>query len=348
MEKRINISFKRVLQQLKADLIGKDSYRGVTLTYAWLANQFGHISLGFIPTFIVFNFSDLEVIKSALYVSAFWFLFELYNFLGPLLSKKESDSDVVYIMKKNKYTFKPKWLNVAFDTFTDVCFFVLGSFLFALSIDKFNSNSILVVLIILSIYLAFATKYWYITKMYQFYARFPFQFRLSQWDFSLRNSDKIKIDDFLSSENSGNHLLIFGDLGTGKTSLGVGILNELSIKNNSCLYVNATKMANYFFSNVDDIIEAHEIWGWKTVEYLMIDDINPSKPIEEELISPQKMLSFIDTLNVENKVNRKILTDKNVIWVLGSANDLNKTKNKWEELLLEIGVDEQKIATINL
>ena len=78
------IPFKRILQQLKADLIGKDSYRGVTLTYAWLANQFGHISLGFIPTFVVYYFLNIEAFKAALYVAAFCFLFELYNFLGPL------------------------------------------------------------------------------------------------------------------------------------------------------------------------------------------------------------------------------------------------------------------------
>ena len=98
-----NISVQRILQQLKADLIGKDSYRGVTLTYAWLANQFGHISLGFIPTFLVYYFLNIEAFKAALYVAAFWFLFELYNFLGPLLSKKESNSDVVFMPKKSKY-----------------------------------------------------------------------------------------------------------------------------------------------------------------------------------------------------------------------------------------------------
>ena len=38
MKKNKKIPFKRILQQLKADLIGQDSYRGVTLTYAWLAN----------------------------------------------------------------------------------------------------------------------------------------------------------------------------------------------------------------------------------------------------------------------------------------------------------------------
>ena len=38
MKKNNKIPFKRILQQLKADLIWKDFYRGVTLTYTWLAN----------------------------------------------------------------------------------------------------------------------------------------------------------------------------------------------------------------------------------------------------------------------------------------------------------------------
>jgi hypothetical protein len=185
MKKNNKIPFKRILQQLKADLIGKDSYRGVTLTYAWLANQFGHISLGFIPTFLVYHFFNITVLKSALYVAIFWSLFELYNFLGPLLSKRNSNSDVLLNQAKNTYVFKPKWFNVAFDTFTDVCFFTLGCFLFAFCVLKFDDNSVLIVLSILGLYLAFAIRYWYVTKMYQFYARFPFQFRLSQWNFNI-------------------------------------------------------------------------------------------------------------------------------------------------------------------
>ena len=47
------ISFKRILKQLKDDAIGKDAHRGITLTYAWMANQFGHISLGFIPSYCI-------------------------------------------------------------------------------------------------------------------------------------------------------------------------------------------------------------------------------------------------------------------------------------------------------
>ena len=349
MKNSKGISAKRILQQLKSDLIGKDSHRGVTLTYSWLANQFGHISLGFIPAFLVYYLLNLEALKASLYVSVFWFLFELYNFLGPLLSKRVSNSDVLFVPKKSKYIFNPKWLNVAFDTFTDVCFFLLGCFLFAFCIHKFNVNTIIIVIAGLGLYLAFATRYWYLTKMYQFYARFPFQFRLSQWLFVIDAEDKLKVENFLGLKNNGNHLLIFGSLGAGKTSLGVGILNELSIKNNTCLYVNAIKMFNYFFKDEGDVLESHEIWNWETVDFLMIDDINPSEPIQDELISPTKLLSFIDTLKLENKKNRKILKNKNIIWILGSNQALDgKKTNKWKEMLQHIGVEEHKISTINL
>ena len=342
------ITVKKILQQLKADLIGKDSYRGVTLTYAWMANQFGHISLGFIPSFLLYYFLDIDEIKSAIYVSLAWLVFETYNFLGPLLSKKESDSDIVFIPKKSPYTFKPKWGNVAFDTFTDVCFFALGGFLFSLAITNGKDITVIIVLIILGIYLLFASRYWYITKMYQFYARFPFQFRLSQWDFNITNLDKTKVELFLESkENEGKHLLVYGAFGTGKTSLGVGILNELSIKNNSCLYINAIKMYNYFFDDND--LQSYEIWNWKTADFLMIDDINPSEPIEDELISPEKLLNFIDTLKPQNAVNREVLKNKNMIWVLGNKQYLDEEqKDKWKQILLKIGVNESKISTIDL
>ena len=344
----MKISTKRVLKQLKDDLTGKDSHTGITLSYAWLANQYGHISLGFIPSFLLFHFFKINAVKSAIYISLVWLVFEIYNFSTSLLSKKVSNIEDEFIEKKSSLNFKSKWQNVAFDTFTDVCFFILGAFLFALCVTKGADSKVFVVLIVLGIYLLFASKYWFITKIYQFYARFPYQFRLSQWGFYINEEDKNKVKIFLDSKtNDGNHLLIYGDFGSGKTSLGVGILNELSIKNNSCLYKNGIKMFSAFFN--DDKVNDDEIWNWRTTDFLMIDNINPSKPVTNELVSSEKFLSFIDAFQAVNEKNRETIKQKNIIWILGSKQTLGTNNNdQWKEMLLEIGVVENKIAIVNL
>src|SRR5687767_14493009 len=104
------IGAKEILRQLKADLIGKDSYRGVTLTYSWLANQVGHFALGFIPTIVLYFYlvkyttMHKPIYIAPIIVSAFWFLFELWNVLGPLVIKRKSTSSLMY-MPKGKYVF---------------------------------------------------------------------------------------------------------------------------------------------------------------------------------------------------------------------------------------------------
>jgi len=345
------INLQRVLKQLKADLIGKDSYRGVTLTYSWMANQFGHFSLGFIPSFVLYHFIQnnpkySNPIWSSLFVSITWLLFELYNFLGPLLTKKSSKTKVIYVQKKQKYVFTPQWANVAYDTFTDLCFFWLGAFTFSLLIAP--STLVIVILVTLLLIILYASRYWFLTKMYQMYAKYPFQMRLSQWNFSMTDKDKKCIENYLKPSNKQQHLLIFGAQKCGKTSLGVAIANEFSIKHETCLYTSAIKLYSSFFK--DDLIDnQHEIWSWKNTCCLIIDDVNPGEPISEELVDAKKFLRFVDAFATKiNKENRAILKNKKVIWVLGNKKATSKHQNPWKEMLLKIGVAEQEIKQVTL
>ncbi|TYQ00120.1 hypothetical protein C7447_101729 [Tenacibaculum adriaticum] len=347
------ITYREVFGQLKADLIGKDSYRGITLTYAWLANQFGHIALGFIPSFLLNHFLiATSIFKNPLLTSSivtfFWFLFEFYNFLGPLLLKKISISGTMYIPQKSTYVFTPSWKNIALDTFTDLCFFALGAFSFAYI--KTQSGTSILILTILLIYLSVASRYWFLTKMYQFYANYPFQFRLSQWDFCIDEIDKPKIENFLNNNDAGKHLLIFGSQLSGKTSLGVGLLNELSIKHKSCLYTSAIKLYTYFFVEDNLLINKRKLWTWKESKYLIIDDVNPGNPIKEELVCPDKFLKFLDPTEIGkvNEENCEILSQKNIIWILGNYKEENLEENNWVKMLLQIGVNRKKIDIINL
>ncbi len=342
----MKISTKRVLKELITDFTGKDSHTGITLSYAWLANQFGHIALGFIPAFLLFNFSKANAIMCAFLISSVWLIFEIVNVIWSFFSQKKLESKISSKQKLAKQKFKLG--HVIFDTFTDLCFFTLGAFLFCLSITTTSNYWVLIFLIILAVYLFFASKYWYKTKMYQFYACFPFQFTLSQWNFDMSTENKKHVNQFLDAKVlGGNHMFIYGGFGTGKTSLGVAILNELSIHNNSCLYKSATKLFDAFFN--DDEATEDKIWNWRTANFLMIDDINPSNSVGNELVSPQKLLSFIDTFQPVNLKNRDTLKDKNVIWVLGKKSPKNEIHHdEWKQMLLSIGVNENKISAIDL
>ena len=345
-----SITRRDILRQLKADLIGKDSYRGVTLTYTWLANQFGHISLGFIPTFILFIFlsryygNDIASFRASVIISITWLIFETFNFLGPLLSTMSLKKRISLDALQKQYIFQPAWGNVAFDTITDIGFFWLGAF-FSSSLCSSSVTPAFISLIIASL-LIYPAYYWYPTKMYLQIPQYPFQFRLSQWEMDhIGEEDKNNIQKFLNNHHHGMHLLIFGSKNSGKTSISVGIATELSIKHNPCFYITAMKLFSMFF-DADE--RPSSLWNWRSSSVLVIDDINAGYPIKQDLISPEHFLKLIDTYSTQNEVNRNAIKNTNTIWVLGSRETGEDLSGKWHRMLENIGVPKINILSVNL
>lgn len=346
-----SIPAKAVLSQLKADLIGKDSYRGVTLTYAWMANQFGHFSLGFIPTFIAYTllspyFSPAgTAIWCAAGVSINWLAFESVNFLGPLLLKKRTRSKLFYVPKE-QYVFEPAWQNLAFDTLTDLLFFWLGAFC-ASSLCHFTSFSAIAI-IVLSVALIYPSRYWYITKMYLQMAEYPYQFRLSQWDVvDMASEHRDIIRRFLINNEKGMHLLLFGNEGCGKTSLSIGIATEMAIQHKTCVYTTGIKLYSRFFEEQEAGLQPGNLWRWCNTSLLVIDDVNSGHPVDD-IITAERFLNYLDTHTNCNERNRRIIKDTNVIWVMGDYVPQKGTIDQWKNMLQHIGVAADKIYEINL
>lgn len=339
---RSRITGRQVLQQLKADLIGKDSYRGVTLSYSWLANQFGHISLGFIPTIILY--------RSGMYaapwiISGIWLLFETYNFLGPLLLRKHSRSKILYLPGKSAYTFQPDWKNIAYDTITDLSFFWFGAFFAALLCEY----SLLKLVILIGIILALIKPciYWYPTKIYLQAAQYPYELRLAQWDKTIHPDDRQTVQDFLKA-GEGQHLLIFGGQDCGKTSLAVGIATEQSICHHTVVYTTAMKLYNQFFDDPQCTLQDDGgYWSWRSSELLVIDDINPGDPIHPDLISAEQFCYYLDTFG-SNPRNRKAISQLKVLWVMGSEDATGECLAGWTKMLTGIGVAPEHIHSVNL
>lgn len=348
----IRIKIRDIWRQLWKDLIGKDSHRGVTLTYSWLANQFGHFSLGFIPTILLFQYLKNTCsfphpgLTSALIVSGAWLAFELYNFLGPLLSKRKSKYNLVFI-PDTKYVFKPAWWNIAYDTFTDLCYFWFGAFSASLFLEP--SKVAIYVLVIISLILLYSSYRWFLTKMYLQEAKYPFQFRLSQWAQEIDDVSKMKVLDFMHDLHSQKHLLLFGSNRSKKTELSVGIGSEMSIKYRPCKYATANKLVSLFFppnkSNVD--LELGDLWSWKNTSMLIIDDINPGGPIED-LMTASKFLELVDNYSEPHMINRTALTNKKVIWVLGQYDEDTGNGSSWVHMLKEIGAKDEELVQVVL
>ncbi len=342
----IHITAAQLLNQLKADLIGKDSYRGVSLSYSWLANQFGHFSLGFLTAFLCYSIQgkffticiEPTLLQSILFSAIIWTIFESFNFLGPLLFKMNSLK--VKLNKNDSYTFKPDWLNVGFDTFTDLLYFYLGALFLALFNSQLAYLDFVFYGLLILIFIPFV--YWYKTKIILQNCKFPQQIRLSQWKFELTDEQKSLVLNFISKETKETHLVITGKPGVGKTTLSIGISTEMAIKREKISYFTSMKLVPLFFSN-NKIENINGIWDWVDSDCLIIDDINPSEPVNDSWISPEVFLNYVYNPS-ENRDNRNLLKQKKVIWLIDGKEKIED----WIKIILIIGVESDKIDHLNI
>ena len=347
-----NLSSADVRRQLKADLIGKDSHRGVTLSYAWLANQFGHFGLGLLLALVLYklfiHLFEFSIIKAAVWAgigsAIIWLLFEIVNFLGPL--RRHLLPGMRNQAGGSQHPFPPAWRNIAFDTGTDVLFFWLGAF--SASLFCQFTVGMLIAWVLVSVALVYPSRYWYRTKIYLQAAQYPFQFRLSQWNFTLSEAQKNTVLQYVDKQEQGRHLLIYGAKGSGKTSLAVAIATERSFRQCPCTYTTGVKLYTRFFEQRPDARQAdHPLWDWWSCQTLVIDDINPGEPVLHDLITPNDFLRLVDTYT-SHPLNRDTLKKANVIWVLGSEIRQQESAGAWEKMLRELGVDPAHIHLLRL
>ena len=336
------ISSKRIRAQLKYDLIGKDSYRGATLSYAYLANQIGHFALAFGPASGIYLILKhcwpclrYPGLWAGVGMSLLWIGFEVYNILEQFKEGRGNDG---------KYVFNPDNKNIIDDTLIDMGYFTFGGLSFAAGSSP-ECKWLWIAPVLLLLYLLYRSRSWYITKICQQTAEYPYQLRLSQWNHPITDIAKKTIEDYYKGDKSGKHILVYGAQGTGKTAIAVALANEQSIQRYACMYTTGTKLLTDLYDTDADLLaeDPFALCTWRTADCLVIDDINPGDPIKEETITADLFAAHLPAL----ADNKAAIIRGNIIWVLGNAGDKN-IHNDWHQLLVQLGVAVENIIHLEM
>jgi hypothetical protein len=344
-----HISNKTIKEQRQEDLIGKDAYRGTSLTYAFLANQFGHFSLGFIPTVLVylclekFNYNIKGEHWVFICVGISWTIFEIVN---SYLNIFKHPDHAFTKFKLKSFPFKPSWGNLFYDFITDVGFFWFGAFFAGAFYVMDLFHSLIYILPFALLFIPYF--YWYITRMYLQMPGYPVQYRLSQWQVEVEDEAKLGVYNFMHAAFSGTHLMIFGEDTHMNTMLGIGIATEKSFKHHKCSYTTVMKLCNLFAVKTPNVsfLKPAPSWNWDNANYIVIDDVAVSNPEITPIAADEFKKNLLHIEFAER--NKNVLKEKKIIWIFGKDDAAKSVERKWVDLLVEIGVAQKNIIAINV
>jgi hypothetical protein len=268
------VSVCDVWVQAKRDWADKEVQRTYTTTYIWMTNQLGHFTLGFLVTFMIgwvvvivcgpipreqFISGWMLAIPAAQLI--IWVGKELLDYRN---AKKETDGTA----------FPFDGWAVTYDVLTAVGFVLSG---IVVSYLSFISLRAAVVVFFVGLLLALIpAKYWLSRKLCFQKAALPYLSRLADFKGGsfAQPQDVDRIVGFLSGQSVFRHLFVFGETGTGRTTLAVAIATERTFVVRSARYMSWSKFVeNAQREPEPDVQDGMHIWPWRDSDIVILDDV---------------------------------------------------------------------------
>ena len=366
----------RVFAQVKHDLFGtKDVQDAITATYVWMADQIGHLTLGFVPTVLLcwvasliwadWPFADspwrfLVYLALALGVFGYWVSKELAD-----LSDSEARATKVFPLDSGDIVWNVK---------TALLYFAVGG---ALGLAAFVHWYLVPVALAAALWPALAVAYWWLRRKLAFQqAGLPYLFRLANFASALDADLRATIEDMVNlkkdrktnfwavlvgndpvprEEPATRHLLISGPLNAGKTSLCVGMGTEFAFSLGRGRYLSATKLAQLAIGNdgvTDGDITREDgltLWNWKECDLLIVDDVDagarpPGDTMDRDathLIEPD---IFARAMMLAGPTPLADFAAKRTVWVLGDGD-----AKSWRHTIAALmGIAPEQLARVEL
>ena len=324
------------------DLFGtKDVQDSPTLSYVWLADQFGHFAIGFAGTLaggglIAGNFG-YPLVRSAISVGlalAAWFVWkEWRDFRAERSHAWPASSPRPVPFAFNSGEILHNCLCACFYTFCGIVIAVLGAWRWWAGLAMF---------VVLLIVAGRVASWWLQRKVAFQQADLPYLYRLANFPekFSDARDEEVIQELVCDPSPATRHVLISGPLGSGKTCLAVGIGTEYAFRLGIARFTSVIKLSqtgvaiagnqglqprrgrsfNAAPSTTADTTfqDGRELWPFDRAELLIVDDLDGGITGPGP-IGPAVMLRALQAAPGGAFFAR--MADRRTVWVAGTTDN---------------------------
>jgi len=351
-------SFFTVLAAAKHDCFGtKDVQDAVTATYVWMADQIGHLTLGFVPTLLLCWLWSavwqgwIEPCLTAPTCSVCGAVSYLGYFVAALLVwgvwVYKEIADYRDSVAKLKGIFPPDRSDLRHNVQAALLYFAIGGILAAAAFA--TAWAVLIALLVL-IVPGIATAFWWLQRKVAFQqAGLPYLYRLANFPFPITPSELAAIGTVSGppgETRDGHHIVIGGPIGTGKTSLAVGVGTEFAFSLGIGRYLSFIDLLELAGTpggrdGAMEFDDGRVLWPWRDCSLLIIDDVNAGLN-GGSTVMPESLPALLANLDQKQ---RDLMGKRRMVWVVGVSDKLGD----WCQALSSFfGVPMDHVAAIDL
>jgi hypothetical protein len=314
-----NISVADVIRQFKLDIYDKEVQSAATYSYLWIADQVGHLGLAVVLQFLG---HDLHQILSR-WIDLSWISANLFGLLLVCIATAYWEySSYTHMLKQTTGRFSVNKRGLAANAITATGY-MWGGAVIGYGFHQETGPSIEVMLLVLVV-AVFPAVPWIRQKMIWQKAALPFLHRLANVRKTITSEAAAEVQTVVERsvppDGEPRQVIIFGSIGTGRTSLAAGIGTEFAFRRRKVRYLTFDKFLE-LSSSTENFPGPKNItyWPWFDAQVLVIDDVSSALLPMQNTHIPVEI--FERALIKQIKSNWDGLTNRDSVWVVGEVED---------------------------
>jgi hypothetical protein len=314
------IGIKELAWQFYHDVFGKEVQDATTYSYVWLADQMGHICIGIVLTALIGALLHLAI--GMLYVA------------GPIAFVLTAGGVAGWeylaftaAVKKATGRFPLDQNLLMQNAIIATAYMVLGA---AIGLGILLGGARGIEIGFLVAVLGFlAAPYWLQQKIVWQKAALPYLARLADARKTISDADaktvQAMIDAGAPPQVPPRQVVIAGPIGSGRTSLAIGIGTEHAFKTRSVRFVSFDELLEYAGGSGIDPANPYDddpgppnilYWPWATAQVLIVDDIGPVVENVPGADGPATLKAMLKDGLAKIRAELKL---RDTVWVLGDV-----------------------------